>query len=544
MTEDKELKLLETIKERYEMATSNQNTIFTKFAEYYQYYRGSFPLEKTWRSQLFVPYIKQTIDTIVPRMVSQKPKLNVLPREDGDIDSAQQMEKLVDYQWYKMKMNEKLKGLVKTGLIYGVGLVKLGWDYDKNSEKDGIWCELISNYDFFIDPSSTNIEDAGWVIYKQDRDLADLKKNKNYKNIDKLEQQLSSDTNQYKQQEKASISRNSDKKDSRKKVTVYEYYGRIAFKEDEPEQDMLIVTANNGVILRATPLDEVYPCGKPFVVFMDDVMPLDFWAIGEVEPLIPLQDELNTMRNQRLDNRKLIINPMWLFNNLGGVNPDDLISRPGGMIETTDINAVKPLPVNDTTGASVEEEAIIKQDMDRTSGVYAGMTGQLQNQIGGAGASTTTARGFLASIEQAGTRMQYKLDNLEDAIVNIGQKMLKLNQKYIETDQIIRIVGKGGVKFEKVTVEDIKKDYDMFVEGGSTQPQNKQTRINDIMQILQTVMPLAQAPMFDYEPGGQPVPAQMNLKYYIDQLLNIADLPNKEEAFIEQPQQPPIMSPK
>lgn len=540
--EKKQQEIVQTISERFNIAKDNQRIIFSNFVEYYEYYRGSHNLKDgdTWKSGIHVPYIKQIIDNILPRMVSSRPKVNVLPREEGDVESAQQNEKLVNYQWERMKMYEIVKGWVKLGLMYGVGVVKLGWDFSVGG-KDSPWVEKVSPYDFFISPGATNIDDASYVIFKQERDLESLKKNSNYKNLDKLEFALSQDNDQYKEAQRGSLSRSTPRKDKNKNVVVYEYYGKL--KIGDKEEDYFVVLANNEIILRLEKLEEIYPCGKPFVAFHDERMPLDFWSIGEIEPLIPMQDELDTLRNQRIDNRNLIINHMWLVNKNAGIEWEDFVSRPGGTIACDDVSAVKPLPVNDTTSKSVEEEAIIKQDMDRTSGVFPGMMGQLQNPVGGGGNINQTARGFLASIEQAGTKMQYKLDNLDDALRELGQKLLKLNAKYIDEEQRVRIVGKSGVKFEKISVDDIKKEYDLRVEGGSTQPQNKETRLQRSLELMNIVLPYAQMPMFDYEPGETPVQTQLNVKYFIENILDQADLPNREEAFISQQKMvPPPMS--
>ena len=536
LEDQEQTKVLGLISDRFNISKDFQTIIFQDFAEYYEMYRGSQQLEDTWKSQVHVPYVQQVVDTILPRLVSSKPKINVLPREEEDVDSAQQMEKLVDYQWEKMRMHKKLKMWAKLALIYGVGIVKVGWDFDKKADKDSPWVEPISPYDFFIDPHSSNISSAKYVIFKQNRDFADVKANKNYINLDKLEGALSDDEDKYKIQERSSLSRPTPGKDTRKTVVVYEYYGRLALDDDEEEEDYMVVTANNGVLLRIEKLDDIYPCGKPFVELKDNDIPLDFWAMGEVEPLVPMQEELNTLRNQRLDNRKLIINNMWSVNKNAGVDWEDFVSRPGGIItHDGSPNAVVPLIIPDTTQGSVQEEAIIKQDMDRTSGVFAGMMGQLQSPEGSTGSNiNTTARGFLASVEAAGTRMQYKLDNLDDSIRELGQKILKLNQKYINKDQVVRIVGKSGAKFEEVKVEDIGKEYDLRVEGGATQPQNQEARKQDFFNLLQLLVPLSQVPMVDFEPGSQPVPAQMNVKYFIDSLLDTFNLPNQEEAFISQ----------
>ena len=52
------------------------------------------------------------------------------------------------------------------------------------------------------------------------------------------------------------------------------------------------------------------------------------------------------------------------------LNPEHLISRPGGVIQVNDMEEIEPLPVEDVTASAYKEEAEIKQNIDRTMGVY------------------------------------------------------------------------------------------------------------------------------------------------------------------------------
>ena len=535
----KEEKALKVVKSKVDSAKQFQNPIFNNFVDYYKFYRGVLDSGKyPWRSKLFIPYTFQIIETIMPRMVSQKPKMLVIPREEGDIESAPQVEKVVDWQWSLMDMQNKLKDWVKVMLIYGVGVVKLYWDYVEG-EKDQPNVDVINIFDFYIDPKAKSIEEADFVAYECERDLEDLKKNKNYSNLDGL--QASSKNEDFQNRLLGSVSRSPSKKsDDRNKIKLVEYYGKYAENKNKPEEDYLIVVANDERIIRMDRLEEIYPCGKPFVELPDINIPNEFWAIGEVEPVFALQSELNTMRNQRMDNRNLIINQMWLYNRNAGVDENDLVSRPGGTIGCDDINSVKPMPIQDTTSISVQEESIVKNDMDRTSGVMPQMMGQLQATAGDdLQQYNTTKGGFLSAVEMAGTRMQYKLENIEQAIKRLGEKILTLNAKYLDKDVKIRVLGEQGAEFEVISAEDVAKKYDFDVQAGSTQPLNKSAKRNEAMALLQTVMPILQAPLesVSENPGEPSKQVKINLKYFLDNLIGTFDLPDKENAYQEVQQQ-------
>jgi len=72
LTDNQEVFVLEKVKERLKIAEDFQNPIFKRLAEYYEYYRLSYGTKDSdiWRANIKVPYIKQVVDTVLPRLVS------------------------------------------------------------------------------------------------------------------------------------------------------------------------------------------------------------------------------------------------------------------------------------------------------------------------------------------------------------------------------------------------------------------------------------------------------------------------------------------
>ena len=66
------------------------------------------------------------------------------------------------------------------------------------------------------------------------------------------------------------------------------------------EDDRVVTIANRAVIIREAK-NPFYHGKKPFVHIINNVVPHEFYGLGEVEPLERLQHELNAKRNQRLD---------------------------------------------------------------------------------------------------------------------------------------------------------------------------------------------------------------------------------------------------
>jgi hypothetical protein len=62
--------------------------------------------------------------------------------------------------------------------------------------------------------------------------------------------------------------------------------------------------------------------------------------MGLIEPVISLQNELNTVRRQRLDNVNLMINRMWKVLSTADVDMDKLTAQPGGIVLTDNMEAI------------------------------------------------------------------------------------------------------------------------------------------------------------------------------------------------------------
>jgi hypothetical protein len=59
--------------------------------------------------------------------------------------------------------------------------------------------------------------------------------------------------------------------------------------------------------------------------------------MGLIEPVISLQNELNTVRRQRLDNVNLMINRMWKVLSTADVDIDKLTASPAELFLTDDM---------------------------------------------------------------------------------------------------------------------------------------------------------------------------------------------------------------
>lgn len=512
-------KIASDINARFTKSKAFQNNLFSKFNDYYRIYRGKLDNQKQayeGRARLFINFCYSTVETILPRMVANRPKIEIAPRKGEAIESSTNLKKVLDYFWDVINMRRKLKQWVKQMLLYGVGVVRTGWDFRAEQGIDCPKVEPVDLFDWYVDPFASTLEDADYVIQVFTRDIEEVKANPRYKNTEKLSPETEIDENK---ELRISIGNLISRQPSdRKKVKIVDYWGKYDLNGDGLEEESHIVISGSTVLLEEP---NPYIHGrKPFVVITDNDLPNEFWAIGEVEPLESLQYELNDVRNQRMDNVTQILHKMWKVLKGADVDEDELVFRPNGIVHTGDMEGLEPIITPDVTMSAYNEETLIKQDFEKISGVVdygtgVGATRRTPTQ--------TTATGMALQMEVGNQRLIYKLDNIEEGIKELGEQLVALIQQYLTSEVAIRITGEKGTIWQTVLPEDIQGQFDIFVEAGSTLPSNKIIQRQEAREALATVAPFAQI-------------AGINLKYFIKKLLESYDWQNLEEAFISEGQ--------
>lgn len=473
-----------------------------KWDRFYKLYRSELD-EKNypWQSNLFIPYAFSTVETVVPRLVSNRPQIDIVPREPQDEDRAATMGDLIDYQWDIMDMNVLLPEAVKEMAIYGTVILKVGWlkeekvttqseivdddipelgtvdVTDKRVVYDNPTVELVDLYDFFWDPEATDIDSAKWVIHRTKRSLEYLQqkqKQKIYKNIKLLEQTAKPvQLDDQKQQRRATLGVSLpdyiDDEDD-KDIELLEYW----------TDDKVCVVANRSVIIR----EEKNPyrhCKKPFIRCVDQKVPHEFCGVGEIEPIESLQYELNDRRNQRMDNITLALNRMFKVVNGKNVDEDELVSDAGGVVHMDSLDAVDTFDVPDVTGSSYQEETLIKADIQTTTGVTDFSRGTASDAL-----ANDTATGISLLQEASNARFRMKVQNIEDMLIKrLGELLVAMNEQFISEDQMIRITGEEGTKFKKVSSDEIRGNFDVSVVAGSTLPASESIEKKQIMEAYQ-----------------------------------------------------------
>jgi len=216
-------------------------------------------------------------------------------------------------------------------------------------------------------------------------------------------------------------------------IEVWGYWDLDGDGKDEPCQ---VVIANRQVVVRAVPNPFDHQ-EIPLVKVNFCKVPLEWYGIGLVEPVLSLQNETNLVRRQRLDNVNLLINQMYkVLSTDTSIDIDKLASSPSGVVLVDDMNNVQPLTRGDVTNTAYADAQAIQQDMFNAT-VPASLTGNIDDmQANGKSVGIGVAK---VAIGQAMEKFATAAKAIENkGIKHVLRLFYMLDLQYLVNSQVIR----------------------------------------------------------------------------------------------------------
>lgn len=510
---DRDLVLKQVIQD-FNDSNAYQENAFKLFQDCYKMYRAHIEAENMREdgSNLFIPYIFNIVENAYPKIVkslfSVRPYIPFMPVNSNDADSARKAEnmtKLVEWELdNKMKGRLVYNNILRSACMYGTAISKQTWKleerpvvkrtevvgYQTDPETgltvsvtsmqptetreityDAPFMQNIELQDFFFDPYGTDIDNCEYVIHRYwlpmhkiismaDSGQLDIDEGTIKKKLTAIGRQSEND--------KSSVINMGQKPSRSNEVEVLEYW----------TNDIKCIVLNKTLVALVTP-NPYWHKRKPFSKWECVPVSGEFYGIGIIEMCRQLQIELNTTRNQRIDNVSFALNRMFTILRTANIDTTQLRSRPNGFIEVDDHGDIKELPINEVKASSYTEETVIKNDMDVTSGVYNYTRGEPADRR-----ETATTASILA---QAGN------DRFESQVLQIGWggfsdsalQLAWLNRQYITVDTEIAVVGDDGKQSTAmVNQDDIDVDLQIIPTPSSLfSAANKQIQQNVLVQL-------------------------------------------------------------
>lgn len=471
-----------------------------------------------------------TINVIGPSVAVNHPKISVASRNEDqdDQNKAAMLEAIVNYWWRTLDYRLEHRAIVQDFLVYGHGWGKVGWTFEESvrslseeeiagavqeqiaqadafaaenpeqatqipsdediaanqetevmeTTRDSPFFERVSPFDIYVDPEATTMRDIQWIAQRVVMPLEAAQKDPRFVSGARRKLKADGSLKWFNEDNKQNIPPDHGR------VTIWEFYdvsrGTLSVFAD----------AQKDVGFLVKPVDFPYPYGHPFVMLRNYEVPDQFYTIGEIEAIEPLQNELNHTRSAMVLARKLDI-PKYM------VRKDAMDSDALDALTSSDTNAlvpirddtpfnevIQPVPHNAANAQFYQNHSdVITNDIDRVTGVNEYMRGGVQEIR-----RTATEAGIIQ--DAANARSSDKLARIEGFIAEIAERVVQLAQMFLTTEQVARITTEQGAQvWVPYSRTDIMGEFDFEVEAGSTQPHNETFRRQQAIQLMQTMGP-------------------------------------------------------
>lgn len=445
----------------YDNATADMRT---KWKECWNLYNNK--LEKTdfpWLSRKFIPKVHKSVNLLTAFMAGGNPQINVYPQGEEDEVKSDFMRELLQFQWNNvLHMRLKLLNTVKSSILFGTGILKVGWltkmtEYPMGEKKkpkrfieyDDPFVEGVNIFDFWTDPYAPTISDSYSNIERWVMTLQQVKSNPAYKNAHLLKAQGFVHTESVRHDSAGlNLTDLSEMTDPIDRVEVFEREGLFEMNGKMVETIITIANANDPVVLR------IVPNGDGFrhhveLKFTEPPIPNRFYGIGAIEPNINTQRGINSLTNQIVDIITSQINPMFVRRRGANIDPKQLVWRPSGFIDVDDVALdVRQLDVVDKSNAGFNLLQYLNSEFEEGTSVTPTRKGE-----GSSGTATE------ASIQERNVTIQTNLfkEAIEEMISELGKRLVDLNVRNITSAKSIRIFDFDSIKRVRGIVDEATK---------------------------------------------------------------------------------------
>lgn len=474
---------------------------------------------------MHIPRIYEEIDSLRARIVksffSTRPYIDFIPQPSqgavGELneEKAQVASAVVDMQLNRNKITAKFYDFVTSVLIFPAGVLGVGWRYEKKKAKRrlpfyyqtesgfaGVMLALqevevtewddneivnVDYFDFWPDPRGTDLDSCRFVFQREWSTKEQIESK-----LELLKETGSGEVwaPDFESLRGAGGGLEEGRWQRLSAVGIAPETGFSAGSEDMYELLHYWTDDEHAIIINRT--DCIYfgenpywrHGKKPFVVASYEPLPNEFYGMSAVQIIEYLQHELNTLRNQRIDNISFVLNRMLKVRRSADISPEELVSRPHGIIYVDSPDDVMEFPVSDITASSYNDERVIKEDMENVLGVPAVVRGANSTK-------QETATEVVTKTSNAGIRFDVKIMLFETlGIKRLAYLMDCNNQQFIDSTRLIKLFGvEGPAAWREVRPEELVGEYDYRPAGANVDPAaNKEVRRQQLNQLMQTVL--------------------------------------------------------
>ena len=543
-----------------------------------KYYDGEVLIgHEEGRSKVVATKVRDTIRTVKPSIMrvflSSNHAVEFIPHGPEDVAAAEQATAFIDYQFNKHNGFRILNDAFHDALIKKQGIVKSYWkDYQEakfysftdlsdaelqaltddpdnqvieqitemrmtidemgmqvempvhsvkisRMEPKGDLCiESVPPEEFYIDRDARSFDDAYVVAHRTEMRVGDLiTMGFEYEDVQGLDNSSGgsamSDAEEYERQGYNYDNDSEDKLDpSMRLVTVTEAYMKMDIDgTGVPVLHKFICGGSNNKLLAYEPCDEI-----PFAKFEVDPEPHTFYGRSLAEIIIDDQDASTAILRGILDNVALTNNPgMEIVD--GQVDVDDLLNNEiGRIVRVKQPGAIREVSVPFVAGSTLPMLQYMDQMVEAKTGVMAASGGLSPDAL-----QNSTATAVSATMQAAAGQIEVMVRNLATGMRDLFGIMLRLYQKNVNEQQIMRLHN----QFVPVDPRVWNSDMDLAINVGlgTGREAEKAAAYREILAL--------QTQLFQQYGPGNGVVGLTNIRNTIADMLASSGIRNSERYF-------------
>lgn len=491
---------------------------------------------------LVLPYL--TI--IMASVTSQDPALLAEPLSGGADadDGARTAEVAMRYFWKRGNGTSVMRDMTHDSVVLGPGFGKVGWahaeaevDRDRTDimdeiesllesdrrdavltereprplddlvgevhltealvEMDEPFIEYVSPYDVFVPANARRLDDCRWlalrVVMPRDEVLANDEFDRSARD------DLLSIDRQTAEPDRSSRDETAGDFDDDpfQDVELFEFY-------DMRTRTMLVFQRGAEVALYEGPLPYSHRYSPLVMMRNFEDGGGRFWPFGDLENIAALQGAYAELWEEQRANARRAGNK-WAVDS--ALLTDDLRE----MIESDQSDIV--VPIDGLGSRDINTVVVPLERKGLSADVYAAkgdaqgamreVLGLNDFQTGGVGADRMSATAAAVADGTATLRASDKKGQVEMAASRMGLVILLLCQEFLDGERVVKVTGSREVaeRWVAMTKEDLRGEFRVTVEGGSTQAVNPATRQQKAVDVLTNVVPALAEYGFDPEPA-------------------------------------------
>lgn len=466
------LKLAEQL---YSKAKKARSKYDRNWAKYYRLFRGmQWDVRRpSYRHAEVVNHIFKTIQSTVPIQTDNRPRFEFLPEEPQDLELSTILNQAAEADWMKGNWGLEQLHTIYDANFYGTGISSLLHDKKKNYGAGGLCYDSSDPMYFFPDPDALDVNKrCGFVVYAEPIDVSKLKRE--YPDKAKFLKPDLADLGSSSRADPgadrftipndnwASIAEGAVEasgKDKCLKITVWirpEFLsddydeeqgedGKFTQKAKWPKGRKIVIASK--VVLENT--ENPYEDGEiPFQRLLNYAVPHEFWGISEVEQLEGPQKTFNKLLNFALDVLTLMGNPIWVVDNTSGIDTDNLVNKPGLVVEKNQGSEVR-------REEGVQLQPYVLQLTEKMVEWFDSVSGSQEVSRGVQPTGITAASAISSLQEAAQTRLRQKARNMDYYLQDLGRQWLSRTFQFRTAPEIFRLTGSdGAMNYFRLHVED------------------------------------------------------------------------------------------